>query len=93
MKGWKEKFLSKAGKKVLIKLVAHAIPNYIMGCFLLPHDLCNKIELMISNFWWGSKEREKKIHWTSWRKLCNLKCEGGMGFQSFQAFKLAWLAK
>lgn len=31
IKGWKEKFLSRAGKEVLIKVVARAIPSYIMS--------------------------------------------------------------
>ena len=36
LKGWKEKLLSKASKKVLIKAVVQAIPLYIISCFLLP---------------------------------------------------------
>ena len=51
--GWKGKLLSMGGKEILIKVVAQAIPTYTMGCFLLPHCLCDEIESMIRNFWWS----------------------------------------
>ena len=48
---------------------------------------------MMSNFWWGQKEKERKIAWVSWEKLCATKTEGGMGFRDLKAFNLALLAK
>lgn len=66
LKGWKEKFLSLAGREILIKSVAQAIPTYVMGCFSLPLSLCEHIEGMIRRFWWGSKQGERKIHWINW---------------------------
>ena len=51
--GWKEKMLSKAGKEVLIKAVAQAIPTYTMSCFKIPDSLCDDLTSMIKNFWWG----------------------------------------
>jgi hypothetical protein len=65
IKGWKEKCLSKAGKETLIKAVAQAIPSYIMSCYKIPEGCCANIESMLSNFWWGSSEHKKKIHWMS----------------------------
>ena len=48
--GWKEKLLSKAGKEVLIKAVAQAIPTYTMSCFKIPDSLCDDLTSMIRNF-------------------------------------------
>lgn len=45
--GFGEKFLSKAGKEVLIKAVLQSIPTYVMSCFKLPDYLLNEIK-----FWW-----------------------------------------
>ena len=58
---WKEKLLSKAGKEILIKAVALAIPTYTMSCFKIPDSLCDDLTSMIRNFWWGQKSNEKKI--------------------------------
>ncbi|XP_050260964.1 uncharacterized protein LOC126705795 [Quercus robur] len=91
--GWKEKILSIGGREILIKAVAEVIPTYTMSCFQLPKGLCDEIESMMRRFWWGQRGQESKISWVSWRKLCNSKLKGGMGFRNLQAFNLAMLAK
>lgn len=53
--GWKEKLLSIKGREILIKVMAQVLPTYTMGCFLLPKSLCDDIDGMIRNFWWGQK--------------------------------------
>ncbi|PNY16580.1 ribonuclease H, partial [Trifolium pratense] len=93
IKGWKEKCLSRAGKETLIKSVAQAIPNYIMSCYKLPTGCCDNIEAMLAKFWWGTTEKQRKIHWVSWNKLGKAKSKGGLGFRSFEDFNKALLGK
>ena len=91
--GWKEKLLFKAGKEVLIKAVAQAIPTYTMSCFKIPDSLCDEMTSIIRNFWWGQCKEERKMAWISWEKLCTPKACGGMGFKQLKQFNLAMLAK
>ena len=41
--GWKEKFISKAGREILIKSIAQAIPTYTVGIFKIPKALCDTL--------------------------------------------------
>jgi hypothetical protein len=91
--GWKEKFLSQAGKEIMLKAVIQAIPIYSMSVFLLPKTLCHDINSMMSKFWWGHKENDTKMVWMSWAKLGRAKESGGMGFRDLECFNLALLAK
>ena len=50
IKGWVEKLLSAAGKEILIKSVAQAIPVFSISCFRLPRGLCESITLIIRQF-------------------------------------------
>ena len=43
MQGWKEKFLSKSRKEVMIKVVIQSILAYLISVFKLPVSLCKKI--------------------------------------------------
>ena len=60
IRGWMEKSLSAAGKDVLIKSVAQAIPVFSMSCFKLPRGLCEELTSAIRAFWWGSKQGKRK---------------------------------
>jgi hypothetical protein len=63
--GWKEKFLSQAGKEVLLKAVIQSIPTYTMSVFMLPKSVCIDINSMMSNFLWEQKDKEARIAWMS----------------------------
>lgn len=93
IQGWKEKLLSKAGKEILIKAAAQAIPVYAMACFDLTKSLCDEISSMIAQFWWSQMDKTNKIHWVSWDKLSKPKLTVGLGFRDLHSFNLAMLAR
>ena len=51
--GWKEKNISKAGREVLIKMVAQAIPTYFMSMFKISNKICDDINSALAKYWWG----------------------------------------
>lgn len=91
--GWKGKLLSSAGQEIIFKVVAQATPTYTMSFFQLPDSLCKELNSMVSGFWWGQRNKERKMVWVAWEKMCTPKAEGGMGFKDLKAFNLALLAK
>jgi hypothetical protein len=91
--GWKEKFLTRAGKEVLIKVVLQAIPTYSMSIFQLPKSLVRDINTMLNQFWWGFKDNTHMIAWMSWKDIGKHKTLGGLGYRELESFNLALLAK
>lgn len=60
---WQQKWFSSAGREVLIKAAAQAVPAYAMSVFKLLKGLCEDIQRAIARFWWGSKEDKHGIYW------------------------------
>ena len=89
--GWQNRYLNMAGKEILIKSVALGMPVYSMNCFKLPVELCNEIDGILSRFWWGSTETNRKMSWLSWKRLSKSKQSGGLGFRNLQSFNQALL--
>lgn len=84
------KDLSRAGREVLVKIVAQTIPSNIMSCILLPDSLCSRIEGMISMFYWSGNVTKRRMHWLHWNSLCRSKDHGGLGFDDLRPLTWLW---
>lgn len=93
IKTWHNKFLSQAGKKVLIKSVLQSLPTYAMSLFLLPSKLCKVIYQLLSRFWWDRMANQRRVQWYQWKKVIVPKNQGCLGFRDMESFNLALLAK
>ena len=60
--GWKEKFISKVGREVLIKTVVQAVPTYSIDIFKIPKSLFETVNSTMAKYWWRQTKEEKKIH-------------------------------
>ncbi|XP_019150689.1 PREDICTED: uncharacterized protein LOC109147522 [Ipomoea nil] len=91
---WQKKLLSRAGKEVLLKSVAQAMPIFAMSVFLLPNGVCDSIEKIMNRYWWANGGPGRKgLHWMSWSHLAIPKTCGGLGFKRLQDFNVALLSK
>lgn len=63
LESWYSKFLSPAGKEVLLKAVITALPAYTISCFLLPKTILREITKAMRRFWWSANLDKRSIPW------------------------------
>jgi hypothetical protein len=94
IEGWKAKSLSQAGRLVLIKSVAAALPSYAMSSFLLPKSFCAELNMIFKNFWWGfSASKTRNLTLKAWDSICKPKELGGLGLRKMREVNLALISK
>ena len=85
--------MSQAGREVLIKAVAQALPTFLMSLFKFLRSICDDLGRMIHSYRWGAYRGKRKTHWKSWDSMLRPKSAGGMGFKDFRLFNQAMLAR
>lgn len=69
---------------MFIKAILQAIPTYTMACSLIPKSLCVELEGIMARYWWQKNRDKKGIQWCTWKNLCSLKEDGGLGFRNLE---------
>nr|KYP61675.1 Transposon TX1 uncharacterized [Cajanus cajan] len=90
---WENKYISLAGRVILLKSVLSALPTYFLSFYKAPTGILSRIESIFKSFLWGGKKDHRKIHWLSWERVCRSKEEGGLGLCDLCKFNLALLGK
>jgi hypothetical protein len=84
------------GGSILIESCLSSLPNYIMGFYLLPGQVHQKMSSARARFYWDSGEK-KKYHMVKWENLVRTKEFGGLGFTDTrlmnQCLLLRWIVK
>lgn len=94
LSGWASKFLTMAGRVVLINSVLTALPVYFMSVCKIPVWALNEMDTIRRNFLWnGSQSNQNKIHLANWNSICMPKKLGGLGIIELRKFNLMLLAK
>lgn len=90
---WKGSFLSIMGRVQLVKSIIHGMLLYSFHVYAWPISLIKTLDSWIRNFVWSGDIYKTKIVIVSWRKVCTLLQEGGLGLRSIIAINDAELLK
>ncbi|GLT95628.1 hypothetical protein SLE2022_132990 [Rubroshorea leprosula] len=91
--GWKQKFLSLAGRRTLVQSVTSSIPAYTMQTRLLPKATCEAIDRLNRRFLWGSDISPNKPHLVSRNDVSLPRAFGGLGLRLAYEHNKALIAK
>lgn len=61
LEGWKNRFISFAGKIILLKSVLASIPIHTLSCMAVPKSVIQRLENLMKHFLW-SQQGQKQIH-------------------------------
>jgi len=93
LKAWSHKWLSRAGRLVLVKSVLEAIPVYWMSVAWIPKGTLEAYRRLCFRFLWSGKKDTQVTPWVKWEKIARPKEGGGWGLKNIFIFSKALAAK
>lgn len=90
---WYHRYLSRAGRLVLIKSVIEATPVYWMALAWIPRGILNRLQSICCRFLWKGQQTGRPFSWVKWDTIALPKRWGGWGIKRLALFSKALAAK
>ena len=86
---WRNKSLSLAGRKQLVRSVLSSMHIYWASVFILPARIIHDLEQLMRGFLWCQGEMKKGKAKVAWDSVCMPQNEGGLGIRRLDEFNIA----
>ncbi|GJR75133.1 RNA-directed DNA polymerase, eukaryota, reverse transcriptase zinc-binding domain protein [Tanacetum coccineum] len=90
---WKYKYMSYAGRLMLIAAVLESISVYWASVFKIPKIMIKEINGVLKRYLWSNGDTAKGKAKVSWKQVCMPKEFGGLGIKDLKRWNEALLAK
>ncbi|XP_020705669.1 uncharacterized protein LOC110116443 [Dendrobium catenatum] len=82
LNSWSNKFISLAGRMVLVNSVYVNFPIFISSHSLIPLGVLKEFERLCRNYIWNKADGSHGLHYVAWNEICKPKALGGWGIKS-----------
>ncbi|KAL9664231.1 hypothetical protein QQ045_019630 [Rhodiola kirilowii] len=86
---WSNRFLSRAGRRVLVSGVLQAMVFFWARVCMLPKRVIQEVNTICANFLWKGLSDKKGGHLISWENVCKDKKDGGLGLKNLEKMNYA----
>ena len=90
---WKSRYLSYAGRLVLVKAILFSIQVFWATHFFLPNKVLKEIDTKLRNFFWSGGEANLNKAKVAWEEVCKPYEEGGLGIKASKEWNKAAMAR
>jgi hypothetical protein len=93
LKVWSHKWISRAGRLILVKSVLEAIPVYWISLSWIPKGILEAARKIYFRFLWSGKGDTFVSPWVRWQRIVVPKALGGWGLKNIFLFSKSLAAK
>jgi hypothetical protein len=90
---WGNKYVSLAGRIILLNSVLNAIPIFYLSYMKMPIQVWKTIRRLQREFLWGGRRGKNRIPWVKWDVVCLPKRMGGLGVRDVRVVNISLLTK